>query len=203
MPKRRTWKILSLCGAFMLFAVCSALGYAALVKDLEEKEASRLIARLIGFEGKVKDTVRVKDIQLLGSSAVVTADVSTAFRFDKREGKWRVAEVRVGDNKWEDVDMLARAVNAEKNARARAELETIRTALEAFKRERGFYVNAENSTTLFDFLAPRYIARITRTDPWHRPYRYTGDRQTFTLSSDGTDGKKGTADDINLSSDKE
>lgn len=202
MRKLRTWKTLSLCLALTSLALFGALSYAAVVKDLDEKEASRLIARLIGFEGKAKDTVRVKDIQLLGSSALVTADVSTAFRFDKRDGKWRVAEVRIGDNKWEDVEILTRAVGVEKNARARAELETIRTALEAFKRERGFYVNAENSAALFDFLAPRYIARIIRTDPWHHPYRYTGDRQTFTLSSDGADGKKGTADDISLSNGK-
>lgn len=202
MRKRRTWKIISLCGAVSSLVFCAALGYAGGAKDLDEKEAGRLIARLIGFEGKTNETVRVKEIAPLGNSATVMADVSTVFRFDKREGKWRVAEVRIGDNKWEDVDTITRAVNAEKTARARAELETIRTALEAFKRERGFYVNAENSVVLFDFLAPRYIARITRADPWHHPYRYKGDRQSFMLASDGADGKQGTTDDISVGNEK-
>ncbi len=75
----------------------------------------------------------------------------------------------------------------------------VAAALESFRRERGFYVVAEDSAVLIDHLSPRHIKTIIRIDPWHRPYRYAGTREQFALSSDGPDGKPGTADDVNHS----
>src|SRR5438045_2508926 len=90
--------------------------------DLSAKEARRLIARMAGID-LPSDAVRVKDVSSMGNSATVTAQVETAFRFEKdSNGKWRVAEIRTGDRRWENVDLLTKALNAEKTARARAEL---------------------------------------------------------------------------------
>jgi hypothetical protein len=75
----------------------------------------------------------------------------------------------------------------------------LRAALEAFRRERGFYVVATDSATLMDHLSPRYVKQIIRLDPWHNPYRYTGTTDSYTLASDGADGKPGTADDVTVS----
>jgi hypothetical protein len=98
--------------------------------DLSPKEARKLIARLAGIN-LPSDAVRVKSVSSLGSSAVVVAQVETAFRFVNENNKWRVAEIRTGDRNWEDVESLVRALNTEKTSRVRAELETIATALEA------------------------------------------------------------------------
>src|SRR2546421_5529954 len=108
--------------------------------DLTPKEARRLIARMAGIQ-LPSDAVRVKDVSAMGNSATVVAQIETAFRFDKAgDGKWRLAEIRTGDRRWEDVEMLVKALNAEKSSRARAELESIATALESFRRERGSYL---------------------------------------------------------------
>ena len=195
MSRRTRWMTLA------VFAVCLllALNYTQAAADLSPKEARRLIARMAGIE-LPSDAVRVREVSSLGSSAVVTAQVETAFRFNRgADGKWRVAEIRTGDNRWEDIDMIARAVNAEKTERARAELETIGTALEAFKRERGFYVAAKDESALVDQLNPRYLARVIRVDPWHRPYQYEGTPERFTLRSGGADGEANTSDDVVLS----
>ena len=196
MSRRTRWMV------YGVIAVCllTTLNYKPeAAADLSAKEARRLIARVAGIE-LPSDAVRVKDVSSLGSSAVVTAQVETAFRFNRGgDGKWRVAEIRTGDNRWEDVDMLTRAVNAEKTERARAELETIGTALEAFRRERGFYVAAKEESALVDQLNPRYLARVIRLDPWHRPYQYEGTHERFTLRSHGADGKVNTADDVSVS----
>jgi hypothetical protein len=184
--------------AFGLIAVCLllALAYGEAAGDLTPKEARKLIANMAGIK-LPSDAVRVREVSLLGSSAVVVAQVETAFRFNKGDdGKWRVAEIRTGDNRWEDVEMLVRAINTEKVARARAEMETLATALEAFRRERGFYVVAKGEGVLVDQLNPRYLARIVRVDPWHKPYLYEGTRDAYTLRSAGADGKENTADDI-------
>src|SRR5712692_5496617 len=166
--------------------------------DLTPKEARRLIARLAGIQ-LPSDAVRVKDISTAGNSAVVVAQVETAFRFVKGDNnKWRVAEIRTGDRRWEDIDTLVKALNVEKTARARAELESIATALESYRREHGFYVEEKSEAKLVDQLNPRYLARVIRVDPWHQPYEYEGARNGFTLRSAGADGKSHTDDDILL-----
>jgi hypothetical protein len=167
--------------------------------DLSAKEARRLIATMAGIQ-LPSDAVRVKDVSSLGNSATVTAQVETAFRFEKDgKGKWRIAEVRTGDRRWEDVELLVKALNVEKTARARAELESIATALESFRRERGAYLESKSEATLIDNLNPRYLARVIRIDPWHQPYEYEGSRSAFVLRSAGPDGKANTSDDITLS----
>jgi hypothetical protein len=166
--------------------------------DLSPKEARKLIARMAGIQ-LPSDAVRVKDISTSGNSAVVTAQVETAFRLVKDDkGKWRVAEIRTGDRRWEDLDTLMRALNVEKTARARAELESIATALESYHRERGSYLESKSSAVLIDNLNPHYLARVIRIDPWHNPYEYEGERSTYVLRSDGPDGKPNTADDVTV-----
>lgn len=167
--------------------------------DLSPKEARRLIAHLAGIQ-LPSDAVRIKDVSAMGSSATVTAQIETAFKFDKgSDGKWRVAEMRTGDRRWEDVDLLVKALNAEKSARARAELESIATALEAFRRERGAYLASKSQAALIDNLNPRFLSRVIRLDPWHQPYEYEGTPTSFVLRSAGPDAKPNTADDVVIS----
>jgi hypothetical protein len=196
---KRTMLIISLvalmaAGSFVVASRTRAAG------DLTPKEARRLIARMAGIE-LPSDAVRVKEVSSSGDSAIVVAQVETAFRMVRGDkDKWRITEIRTGDRRWEDLDTLIRALNVEKAARARAELESIATALESFRRERGFYLESKSEAALIDHLNPRYLARVIRVDPWHKPYEYEGERTTFVLRSDGPDGKPGTPDDITVAS---
>ena len=169
--------------------------------DLTPKEARKLIARMAGIN-LPSDAVRVKEVSAMGNSATVVAQVETAFRFDKgSDGKWRIAEIRTGDRRWEDVDLLVKALNAEKTSRARAELESIATALESYRREHGFYLQSKTEAALIDSLNPRYLPSIIRVDPWHQPYQYEGTRGSFVLRSNGPDEKPNTADDVVVTKD--
>jgi hypothetical protein len=194
---KRTTVIISLlalafAGAILVVSRTRAAG------DLSPKEARKLIARMAGIQ-LPSDAVRVKEISTSGNSAVVVAQVETAFRLQKDDkDKWRIAEIRTGDRRWEDLDTLIKALNAEKTARARAELEAIATALESFRRERGSYLESKSEAVLIDNLNPRYLARVIRVDPWHQPYEYEGARTTFVLRSNGPDGKPETDDDVTL-----
>ena len=166
--------------------------------DLTPKEARTLIAKMAGI-ALPSDAVRIKDISSFGNGVVVVAQVETAFKLVKGDNdKWRVAEIRTGDRRWEDVDLLVKALNVEKSARARAELESVATALESYKRERGSYVKSDKEGVLIDHLNPRYLARVIRVDPWHQPYVYEGTRERFTLRSSGPDGKPNAADDVTI-----
>jgi hypothetical protein len=177
----------ALAGAWRLHRATLAGG------GLDAGEARAAIRRWLG----ANDEVQVKEVNALGNSAVVVANVEAVFRFAKGEGgRWRVAEIRRGNNRWDDVTALERTLQEEKSARARAELEILSQALESFRRERGFYVQAKSVAALVDHLSPFYLKHIVRVDPWHKPYEYESDGARFVLSSRGADGKKGTADDI-------
>ena len=196
MHKRNSLIALALIAATATFGFI--INHVRAAGDLSPKEARRLIARMAGIQ-LPSDAVRIKDISAMGGSAVVTAQVETAFRFVKDDkNKWRVAEIRTGDRRWEDLDTLMKALNVEKSERARAELESIATALESYRRENGAYVEAKTEAALIDQLNPRYLSRIIRIDPWHQPYEYEGTRSSFVLRSAGPDEKVNTADDITV-----
>jgi hypothetical protein len=131
-------------------------------------------------------------------SARGVVTVEGAFRLEKAGGKWRVAELTVAGVSVANFGQVIDSVNAAKAARARADLDAVRAALESFRAERGFYVVAEDETVLIDHLSPRYLKTVVRVDPWNRPYRYEGTREHYTLRSDGPDGQPSTADDVTV-----
>jgi hypothetical protein len=160
-------------------------------KDEPEKKAAGPLTR---------GPLTVKQLSLMGSSSVAEVEVAGVFTLAKdARGRWRVTGVEVGGETAGDLEGLWRSVNTRKAERAREDLSEIREALEAFRRERGLYVVGEDSGVLLDHLSPRYARRVIRLDPWHNPYRYAGTPASYTLASDGPDGKRGTADDVTLS----
>lgn len=184
--------------ATCMFFVASHATRTLAAGELSPKQARQIIARMAGIQ-LPSDAVRIKDISTAGNSAVVVAQVETAFRLVKGDNdKWRVAEIRTGDRRWEDVETLVKALNAEKTARARSELESIATALESYRRERGSYLESRSQAALVDTLSPRYLARVIRVDPWHKPYEYEGSRTGFVLRSAGPDEKPNTTDDVTV-----
>jgi hypothetical protein len=151
-------------------------------------------------EPLTRGPLTIRQLSLMGSSAVAEVVVAATFSLSKDgRGRWRVADVAVDGEAAGDLEALWRSVNARKALRAREEMAELGSALEAFRRERGFYVAGQDSHVLLDHLSPRYAKRIIRLDPWHNPYRYTGTPASYTLASDGPDGKQGTADDVAFS----
>lgn len=77
----------------------------------------------------------------------------------------------------------------------RTELLEIRNALFHYKKSFGTYPNH-----LTELVKGRPLREIWLTDAWDNPYRYEvdGTQQTFVVISAGSDGKFGTADDIQV-----
>ncbi|MDQ1591164.1 MAG: Type secretion system protein [Pyrinomonadaceae bacterium] len=141
------------------------------------------------------------------ATAVVELEVETSVDFVRdARGRWQVARVRFGGGNsgdgvgrgFEAFDAFERALNTEKLARARADLESLAAALEEYRRARGFYVVANTGSDLVNHLNPRHTDAFIRFDPWHHPYEYEGARERFTLRSLGADGKANTADDVTI-----
>jgi hypothetical protein len=177
--------------------IVGTICYAKSKKEgLTTKEAQRFLTKVAGINLKSSD-IKVESVSTLGSSAVVVAQIKTAFRLVKQlDGSWKPVEVRTGERRWQDLEELARALNDEKSSRTRTELELLSNALESFKRDHGFYVTGDNQMVLMDHLTPNYISRVIHIDPWSQPYLYKGDKANYEIRSIGADGKPNTSDDI-------
>jgi hypothetical protein len=169
--------------------------------ELTTKRARCLVASLFGV-ALPSDAVRIREISPFGlsmgseSAALVIAFVRADFRL-ARDGKgWRVAEFKSGNREWVNVAGLTAAMDQVKRSAAADELSTIANALRDFRRERGSFVVSDSESVLIDHLSPRYLTRVIRVDPWHRPYQYEGQQDHYSLRSLGPDGKPNTPDDI-------
>lgn len=177
-------------------AALSLLWVVAMARELGSREARERIAEAVGLDNA--DRVQIKNISPgMGGQAIVEARIETAFRFQQdKEGNWRAVEVRTGDRRWESIELVQTAINKEKVLRTTADLRTLATALEAFRRERGFYVAADNNSALVDNLAPRYLSPVIRLDAWSREFEYKGTQSGYRLASLGADGRPNTGDEI-------
>lgn len=170
--------------------------------ELTTKRARCLVAALFGVT-LPSDDVRIREVSpfglSLGSSdatALIGTLVQMDFRLARDQRGWQVASLKSGNRDWVDVRDAAASVDQLKRASAAADLSEIAQALESFRRERGFFVVSDKHSVLIDHLSPRYLTRVIRLDPWHRPYQYEGQQTQYSLRSLGPDGKPHTGDDI-------
>ena len=187
-------RLRALTGSAVFLLLLTLIAFA---QNLGAGEARKQIAAALGFDNTVD--VHIKDMNsgLNGRQMVVEATIDTAFRLERdNQGKWKVVEVRTGDRRWESIELIETAVRKEKVLRTTADLRTISTALEAYRREQGSYVTADSGRNLIDALAPRYLPVVLRLDAWSNEFAYRGTPTSYKLSSAGPDGKTNTSDDI-------
>jgi hypothetical protein len=107
----RVWKSRTL--GLLLLVVCGIVVLAAADAraELSSKQARKAITRMPGFE-LTSGAVRVKAISP-GIPAEVTADIRNVFKFEQDErGRWRIAEIRTAQDRWESIDFIADAARA-------------------------------------------------------------------------------------------
>ena len=182
----------------LILSVCMVLAIlvAAYAADLRASEARKQIAAALGFDDV--NNIHIKNISSgIGGQAVVEATVDAAFRLEQdKQGNWKAVEVRASDRRWESLDLIETAIRKEKVLRTTADLRTIATALEAYRRAKGSYVAAENNEKLIDNLSPHYLLQIIRLDAWSLEFEYKGTATNYRLASTGPDGKANTGDEI-------
>ncbi|HKQ05904.1 MAG TPA: type II secretion system protein GspG [Blastocatellia bacterium] len=179
-----------------IITLLALLTVVVLARELGAREAREKVAAALGMDKP--DRVHIKSITPgSGNQAIVEAQFDAAFRFTTDpQGNWQAAEVRTGDRNWESIELIQTAVRKEKALRTTADLRSIVTALEAFRRERGYYVVADNNAALIDNLAPRYLGAVLRLDAWSHEFQYKGSESAYRLTSLGADGKAGSGDEI-------
>ena len=82
--------------------------------ELSQKQVRKLITRTAGLELPSK-AVRVGKIRQLGPAAAeTTAEIEMVFRLVQNgPGHWLVSEIRTGQDKWEQLEIIARAARFE------------------------------------------------------------------------------------------
>ena len=169
--------------------------------QMTTKRARCLIGELLGVT-LPSDQVRIKDLSSLDlplgseSSALIESSIQVDFRLARDDRGWHVSQFKSGNRDWTNLETFAAALNDAKRANATSELATIANALIDFRRQRGSFVVSDKESVLIDHLSPRYLTRVIRVDPWHRPYQYDGQQDHFSLRSLGPDGKPNTPDDV-------
>ena len=81
--------------------------------DLSQKQARKVIQTMAGWS-LPSDSVRVRSVNSnTAETAEVSAEIKTVFRLTLREGRWRLSEIRTGQDRWERLETLARAARSE------------------------------------------------------------------------------------------
>ena len=95
---------------------CALIAFTAanVQADLTSKQARKAITRMAGFK-LTNGSVRVKTISATSPSAAeVSAEIRTVFKFAQdKQGSWRVAEIRSGQDRWEAIDPIADALKTQ------------------------------------------------------------------------------------------
>jgi Type II secretion system (T2SS), protein G len=171
---------------------------------LTTRRARCLVAALFGV-ALPSDQVRIVEVSPFGlsigkeSAALVTALVQADFRLARDANEWRVTGLKTGTRDWFDVSGLPLAIDQVKRSTASNDLSMIAKALGDYRHDRGYFVVADQESVLIDHLSPKYLDRVIRVDPWHRPYQYEGQQDHYSLRSLGPDGKSNTPDDVVVS----
>src|SRR5918911_3120430 len=98
---RNLWMVFS---AFVIFSPIEARA------DLSQKQARKVIQTIAGWS-LPKSAVRVQSVKSTGAeSAEVSAQIEAVFRLTLRGGRWQLREIRTGQDRWERLDLIARAV---------------------------------------------------------------------------------------------
>lgn len=99
---------------FLRLGLLLVLATVEVRADLSAKQARKLITRMAGIE-LPNSAVRVKRISSTSNStAEATAEIQAVFRLaTNMQGLWRVAEVRVGPDRWEELGPVAALHNEE------------------------------------------------------------------------------------------
>ena len=186
MCSRRWWRF-----AFLV------LGLAACGKSLDKQVADSVRV----FDGLSLDQKQVEILSAEESGDTILAEirVTTAVRLVRSEGKWELAEIRLGDRRWEKADHILTLLDEQRLETTRGLLRQLHQAMQSHLESEGTVPQVETFTALVDVLYPAFLEEAVRLDAWSNPFVYeVTSASQYGLRSPGADGVDGTTDDISV-----
>ena len=80
--------------------------------DISRKDARRALQNMLGWS-LPSDAVRIQSIRSSGEGAEVSAEIQTVFRLRLFAGHWQLREFRTAPDRWERLEVIARAAGVE------------------------------------------------------------------------------------------
>ncbi|HEU5131762.1 MAG TPA: hypothetical protein VFT26_06655, partial [Pyrinomonadaceae bacterium] len=97
----------------ILVLLCGLLMPIEARADINQKNARKVLQTMFGWS-LPSDAVRVESIRANGAEgAEVNAEIQTVFRLRLIEGHWQLREVRTAPDRWEQLEVIARAAGTE------------------------------------------------------------------------------------------
>lgn len=149
-----------------------------------------------------KEQVKVFNVKEMGDIATADIDIHTAVRMRKIEGEWKVEEIRLGSQNWENVERFTAAVESVRGKETLSDMETVMAATRKMIADEGDLSDNLSYVELIDKLSPRYLERPIREDAWENPFLLLVTSEGFQIRSTGPDGRPGNSDDLVLNNDK-
>lgn len=98
---------------FLIYVVCGLLLVAGEARaDLSASQARKAIQSMAGMS-LPSSSVRVIRTSSSTEGAEASAELQVVFRATQHDGRWRLSEVRTGQDRWERLDVISKALNLE------------------------------------------------------------------------------------------
>jgi hypothetical protein len=96
----------------MLVLLCGFILPIEARADISQKNARKVIQTMLDWS-LPGEAVRIQSIRSSGAeSAEVSAELETVFRLRLNEGHWQLREIRTAPDRWEQLEVIARAAGA-------------------------------------------------------------------------------------------
>src|SRR6185295_11446627 len=96
----------------IIVLLLGVVGASSVRADLSEKQARKAIQTMGGWS-LPGSAVRLQIRSNSAESAEVSAEIQTVFRLRLYEGHWQVREIRTAPDRWEQLEIIARAAKSE------------------------------------------------------------------------------------------
>src|SRR3982751_5160452 len=94
------------CGFFLVVSAIEARA------DLTQKQARKVIQTMGGWS-LPSDAVRIRSVAGNAETIEVSAEIEAVFRLRLFAGQWQLWELRIAPDRWERLEVIARAANVE------------------------------------------------------------------------------------------
>jgi hypothetical protein len=95
---------------FLLLITLWALPPANVRADLSQKDARKVIQTMFGIS-LPGSAVRVQQVRTSENGAEVSAEIEAVFKTRQVDGRWRLLEIRTGQDTWEQLEHIAQALS--------------------------------------------------------------------------------------------
>ena len=145
------------------------------------------------------DTVEVQSVRRSGDHVIAEIKVATAVKMKRKDGRWVIEEIRIGDRHWEKAEHILFVINEKRSETTRRQLALISEGIGHYRERNGKVPQVPSYEALIDLLSPQHLGQTIRIDAWSNPFAYqSSGEDAYELRSAGPDGEFGTEDDLFL-----